>query len=90
VHVRVQAASWVDVDAIDVVVDGMLVATIAIDAGDADPGNPVIRWEGDIDVDVAAGMGSYVIVAAYGDSTLEPVHPGRIPFGVTNPIFLAR
>jgi hypothetical protein len=90
VHVRVQAASWVDVDAIDVVVDGMLVATIAIDAGDADPGNPVIRWEGDIDVDVAAGMGSYVIVAAYGDSTLEPVHPGRIPFGATNPIFLAR
>jgi hypothetical protein len=40
-----------------------------------------------VTVPVASG-GSYVIVAAYGDQPLEPVHPGRIPFGVTNPIFL--
>jgi hypothetical protein len=29
-----------------------------------------------------------VIIAARGDAALEPVHPGRLPFGVTNPIFL--
>jgi len=23
------------------------------------------------------------------DQTLDPVHPGRLPFGVTNPIFFA-
>ena len=33
---------------------------------------------------------SYAIFAAYGSAALEPVHPGRIPFGVTNPIFLRR
>ena len=39
--------------------------------------------------DVAA-TGSYVIVSAYGDASLDPVHRRRTPFGVTNPIFLAR
>jgi hypothetical protein len=90
VHVRVQAASWIDVDAIDVVVDGETVDTIAIAPGDADPANPTVRFEKDLTINVAPGKGSYVIVAAYGDSPMEPVHPGRIPFGVTNPIFLTR
>jgi hypothetical protein len=89
VAVRVQAAEWIDVDALEVVVDGVTVATIPIEAADADPVNPVIRFEQTIPVDVAA-EGSWVVVAAYGDSPLEPVHPGRIPFGVTNPIFLRR
>ncbi|RMH42968.1 MAG: carboxypeptidase regulatory-like domain-containing protein [Deltaproteobacteria bacterium] len=89
VHVRVQAASWVDVDAVDVVVDGAIVATLPIAPADADPDNPAVRFERDVSVDVAPG-GSYVIVAAYGDAPLEPVHPGRLPFGVTNPIFLHR
>lgn len=88
VHVRVQAASWVDVDAFDIVVDGVVVTT-AITAGDADIDNPTIRYEADLEIDVAEG-GSYVIVAAYGDGSLDPVQRGRTPFGVTNPIFLAR
>jgi hypothetical protein len=29
------------------------------------------------------------VIAAYGDTTLEPVHRGRKPFGVTNPIFVS-
>lgn len=89
VHVRVQAASWVDVDALDVVVDGVTVDTIDILPGDADPAHPNVRFEEDVTVDVASA-GSYVIVAAYGDSALEPVHRSRLPFGVTNPIWLER
>ncbi len=89
VHVHVEAATWVDVDAIDVVVDGQTVHTIAILPSDADPAHPATRFDQDILVDVRSA-GSYVIVAAYGNSPLEPVHRGRIPFGVTNPIFLAR
>lgn len=88
VHVHVEAASWVDVDAIDVVVDGATVDTITISPSDADPTHPATRFDDDVMVDVRAA-GSYVIVAAYGDSTLEPVHRDRIPFGVANPIFLA-
>ncbi len=89
VSLRVQAATWIDVDSIDVVVDGVTVETIAILPGDATPGNPVIRWNQTIAVDVAT-TGSWVVLAAYGNSNLDPVHPGRTPFGVTNPIWLQR
>jgi hypothetical protein len=85
--VTVQAATWVDVDALDVVVDGVVVDTIAIMPGDADPLNAVIRYKAQLPVTVKA-TGGFVVIAAYGDSALDPVHPGRIPFGVTNPIFV--
>ena len=35
------------------------------------------------------GLSNATVIAAYGDANLEPVHPGRKPFGVTNPIFVA-
>jgi hypothetical protein len=87
VAVIVRAPTWVDVDAFDVVVDGETVDTIPILPADADPADPATRWTGVVDIETAAA-GSFVVVAAYGDSPLEPVHPGRIPFGVTNPIFV--
>ncbi|MBA3462759.1 MAG: CehA/McbA family metallohydrolase [Deltaproteobacteria bacterium] len=87
VDVTVQAATWIDVDAIDVVVDGETVDTIPVMPGDADPANPAIRWRGQVPVQVRAA-GGFVVIAAYAQRTLEPVHPGRTPFGVTNPIFV--
>ncbi len=87
VTIRIQAASWVDVDELEVVVDGVSVALRAITPGDAGAG--AIRFQGTVDVPVATD-GSWVIVHARGDSTLEPVHIERLPFGVTNPIFLQR
>ncbi len=89
VAIQVQAASWVDVDTIEVVVDGETVATIAVTPADADPLNAAVRWQDVVPIDVAAG-GSWVVVAAYGGDDLAPVHPGRAAFGVTNPIFLTR
>ena len=84
--VKVQAATWVDVDSLEVVVDG--VATVMpIEPGDVDPLDPVNRFEQTIPITVASG-GSWVVVAAYGDSDLEPVHPGRTPFAASNPIWL--
>jgi hypothetical protein len=87
VDVTVQAATWVDVTAIEVIVDGTTVDTIPIMPGDADVANPVIRWRGHIPVTVRA-TGGFVVIAAYGTQPLEPVHPGKVPFGVANPIFL--
>ena len=46
VDVTIQAATWIDVTAIEVIVDGQTVDTIPIMPGDADPTNPVIRWHG--------------------------------------------
>jgi hypothetical protein len=86
VSIKVQAATWVDVDELEIVVDG--VGTIVpIEPGDADPVDPVIRFEQDVPITVAAG-GSWVVVGVYGDADLEPVHPGRRPFAASNPIWI--
>jgi hypothetical protein len=85
--VTVQAATWVDITSIDVVVDGEIVDTIAVLPSDADPGNPVVRYRKTILVQTRA-TGGFVVVAAYGTKALEPVHPGKIPFGVIEPIFV--
>ncbi len=84
VRVRVQAPSWIDVDSLEVYVDGALADTIPL-AGATD----VMRFDDDIAVEVAP-TGSYVVFHAKGDQPLDPVHAGRTPFGVTNPIFLER
>ncbi|HTL34033.1 MAG TPA: CehA/McbA family metallohydrolase [Kofleriaceae bacterium] len=86
--VSVQAASWVDVSSIEVIVDGVTVDTIPVMPGDADPQNPVIRWSGQIPVQAQA-TGGFVVIAAYGNGELAPVHPGYKPFGMTEPIFVA-
>jgi hypothetical protein len=86
VDVVVRAATWIDVDTIEVVVDGQTVDTIPILPGDADPAEPAVRWRGSIPVAPRA-TGGFVVIAAYGDRKLEPVHD-KLPFGVTNPIFV--
>lgn len=87
VALTVQAATWIDVTAIEVIVDGITVDTIPVMPGDAAPGNPAMRWSGTIPIQVRA-TGGFVIIAAYGTQALEPVHPGKVPFGVSNPIFV--
>jgi len=81
-----QSFEWVDVTSIDVVVDGQI-DTIAVLPEDADPGNPVVRLHKTVMVQTRA-TGGFVTVAAYGTKPLEPVHPGKIPFGVIEPIFV--
>ena len=87
VDVTVQAATWIDVTSLEIIVDGKTVDTIPIMPADADPANPALRWHGQVPVQVAA-TGGFIVIAAYGDKPMEPVHPGRIPFGVTEPIFV--
>ena len=89
VDVHVQAASWVDVDTVEVIVDGEVADAFTVTAADADPRNPASRWRRAVAVDVAPA-GSWVVIATTGAGDLAPVHPGRAAFGVTNPIFLRR
>ncbi len=85
VHVRVQAADWIDVDQLELIVDGESVATMPITMG----ADPVLRFEGDLDVPVAAA-GSWAIVHVRATSDMQLLHPGREPFAVSNPIFFER
>lgn len=81
IRVVVQAAPWVDVDALEVWADGEMVESIAID-----PSMDVVRFDEMVDVSDA----NWVVFHAKGDESLDPVHPGRSPFGVTQPIFFTR
>ncbi|MBN8612773.1 MAG: CehA/McbA family metallohydrolase [Deltaproteobacteria bacterium] len=85
VHVRVQAADWIDVDQLELIVDGESIAMMPITTG----ADPVIRFEGDLDVPVAAA-GSWAIVHVRATSDMQLLHPGREPFAVSNPIFFER
>jgi hypothetical protein len=87
-QLRVQAAPWITTDRLEVIVNGAVAQTIALDASRRDPMNPTVRFRGEVMVDVPAA-GAWVIVAARG-AELAPVHPGRNAFGVTNPIYLMR
>lgn len=77
IHVRVQAAPWVDVTRLrvyagrDVVVDRALT------------GASSVRLDETIDVPI--GAAPFVVVRADGDADAEPVFGFR-PFGVTNPL----
>lgn len=90
IHVVVRAATWIDVQRLEVLVDGASVETIPIRPEDTDPLDATIRLDATVEVDVAGGTGSFVVLVASGDETLEPVHRGRTPFAVTNPIFFTR
>ena len=86
VHVRVQAPQWVDVDTLRVYVNGVLSETITLDGSTVDPLNPAERFDADVAVPTG-GTAAWVVFVAAGDTDLAPVHPRRMPFGVTNPIF---
>lgn len=90
-EVRVQAASWIEGSlSLEVIVDGVTTETIPITEADRDPLNAAIRLHTTgISVPVDAS-GSWVVFHVSSDGTLDPVHPGRIPFAVSNPVFLTR
>lgn len=80
-RVTVQAASWIGAEEVEVIVDGDVVQTLPIT-----PGTDVIRFQEDVEVT----GGSWVVFHARGAGTLAPVHPGRTPFAVSQPIFMVR
>ena len=87
--VTVQAASWVPADSLEVIVDGETTAVLTLqpDPHHAGPGqrfvHPIV-----VPVDPDPARRTWVVLHARGDGDLSPVHPGRRPFGVTNPIYL--
>ncbi|MFT5359191.1 MAG: hypothetical protein ACI9KE_006434 [Polyangiales bacterium] len=81
-NVTLIAADYVDVNRLEVIVDGVTTRTIAIDAMGAG-----VRYDEDIAIDVAES-GSWVIFHAAGDEAFNA--NGSRPFAVSNPVFLVR
>jgi len=87
VHVVVQAPLWVAADRLRVFVDGVETDTITLDASTADPANPVVRYDDTVPVETDGDDG-WVVFAAEGDTEMDPVVMRRLPFGMTNPLYL--
>jgi hypothetical protein len=47
---------------------------------------PGKRFVNSVTVPLPSGKRSWVVFHAKGDKDLAPVHPGRTPFAVSNPI----
>ena len=86
--VTVRGACWIRATELEVIVDGVTTETIDIPVVAPAACDP-LRLSATISVPVAA-EGSWVVFHAKGDMDLSPVHPGRNPFAVSNPVFLTR
>lgn len=96
-HVRVQAPLWVDRKTLEVFVvheqdpldgDPLPIAPVQSIDLTASP-RQVVAYDDDITLSFESGR-SFVVVVASGDQDLAPVHPGKMPFGVSNPVFFER
>ena len=88
IQVRVQAPTWMDVHTLEVIGNGEVVHTQALDESTADADNPVIRFDDEIEVDPS--QDTWYVVKAYGSRSMSPVSRGAQPFAFTNPIFVDR
>ena len=90
VAVKVQAPTWVKLDTLQLIrggkTGGEVLKTIVLDSSTADPKNPVLRYDGKLELSVTAD--TWIVVVATGKGELTPVVHKRQPFGVTNPIFV--
>ena len=83
VSTRVAAPEWMDVDQIEIIVNGDVVATATI----AETTN-VERYAGDLTVPVPAGRDGWVIMRVRGDRSHSTWARWWPSWGFTNPIFL--
>ncbi|MBX3226668.1 MAG: carboxypeptidase regulatory-like domain-containing protein [Labilithrix sp.] len=85
--VSVSSPSWIRPSSVEVIVDGKTTQTIALDPNAAGSG-PGKRWELSIPVaPVESRPRHWVVFHVKGDGDLAPLHPGRKPFAVSNPIY---
>ncbi|MFW6087534.1 MAG: hypothetical protein ACODAG_10050 [Myxococcota bacterium] len=92
VNVHVQAPCWVDVDELEVWVNGELYDVLPLGTTNGGDCSGPVRYDSTVDgvievpVDDTAPR-TWVVFHARGDTAMDPVLGGRLPFGVTNPIF---
>jgi hypothetical protein len=85
--VTVRAPSWLEASKLEVIVDGASIETRDLQAS---PGGPEKRYEATVQVGPQSSRARHwVVFHAKGPEgkDLSPLHPGRRPFAVSNPIF---
>ncbi len=83
-EVEIQAPSWIAADSLEVYVSGVLVdEVLLVDEG----AGPARQYRATVDLTLDAG--DTVVFHARGAGDLAPLHPGRRPFAVSNPFYVA-
>lgn len=83
VKVRVSAPRWMDLDLVEIVVNGAVVKTTTVG-----PASAVVRFDGTLTVPLPSGRDAWIIARARGDRPHGPFAGGNPPWGFTNPIFV--
>lgn len=86
--VTVRSPSWIAASTLDTIVDGVTTGTLNL-VETPGPG-PERKYEATVDVaPLSSSARHWVVFHAKGPAgkDLEPLHPGKIPFAVSNPIF---
>jgi hypothetical protein len=86
ITVSVEAPSWIDADTLETIVNGVTVSTEPLLPLGAGPSKKFVN-EVAVSIDAAARR-TWVVFHAKGEADLAPLHPGRRPFAVSNPVFL--
>ncbi|MBI4703008.1 MAG: CehA/McbA family metallohydrolase [Deltaproteobacteria bacterium] len=84
--VSVQAPSWIEAESLETIVNGETVSVEPLAPVGGGKGHKYVRV-----VSVQADPDTphnWVVFHAKGKGTLDPLHPGRRPFAVSNPVFL--
>ncbi|MBL8742844.1 MAG: CehA/McbA family metallohydrolase [Myxococcales bacterium] len=82
--VNVACPSWVSAETLEVIVNGETVATEPLLPVGAGPGK---AFSNQVTVTLPAGNRAWVVFHAKGSGDLAPLHPGKQPFAVSNPVF---
>lgn len=85
--ITVRAPTWVTADSLEVIVDGETILTEPLEPMGTGPGQTFVNQ---VSVPLSGKPRSWVIFHAKGTGDLDPVHPGRSPFAVSNPVFFAQ
>jgi hypothetical protein len=86
--VDIRSPSWIQAKELEVIVNGKVLQTEPLQAVDGFPG-PGLRYTSQVKVKRDPQQkASWVVLHARGAGDLAPLHPGRRPFAVSNPIFL--
>jgi hypothetical protein len=80
--VVLSAPSWMDVDVLEIIVNGQIVQTVPVE------GTGVVRFDDGIRVTVPTGADGWIAAAARGDSRHGVWVSSRPSFALTNPILL--
>lgn len=85
--VRAQTPSWIQATELEVIVNGVTVQETPLEVDTDDAGmtytnSVAVTFDGALDR-------SWVVFHVRGAGSLDPVHPGRSPFAVTNPMFFS-